>query len=62
MVDRERRINIRVSESEAQMLQELAEAEGVSQSDFLRLYVRRAHAERFSSTSPKPKPKPKPKK
>jgi uncharacterized protein (DUF1778 family) len=59
MVDRERRINIRVSDTEAKMLQELAEAEGVSQSDFLRLYVRRAHGERFGSTPAKPRPKPK---
>lgn len=51
MVDREKRINIRVSEQEAEMLGELAEAEGLSQSDFLRLYIRRAHAERFT---PKP--------
>ena len=49
MVDREKRINIRVSEQEAQMLAELAEREGVSQSDYLRLYIRRAHAEAFGS-------------
>jgi len=47
MVDREKRINVRVSEVEAEMLSVLAEADGVSQSDFLRLYIRKAYADRF---------------
>jgi len=57
MVDREKRINIRVSEQEAEMLAELAEAEGLSQSDFLRLYIRRVHSERFTPKPGKTKPK-----
>ena len=47
MVDREKRINVRVSEVELEMLSVLAEADGVSQSDFLRLHIRKAYAERF---------------
>jgi len=47
MVDREKRINVRVSEVELEMLNVLAEADGVSQSDFLRLHIRKAYAERF---------------
>ena len=47
MVDREKRLNIRIADDEAMMLHELAEAEGVSQSDYIRLFIRRAHAERF---------------
>jgi predicted DNA binding CopG/RHH family protein len=57
MVDREKRINVRVSEAEAEMLNELAEREGVSQSDYIRLFIRRAHAETFGSTKAPRKPK-----
>ena len=57
MVDREKRINIRVSEQEAEMLAQLAEAEGLSQSDFLRVYIRRAHGERFTPKPAKTRPK-----
>lgn len=57
MVDREKRINVRVSEQEAEMLADLAEAEGVSQSDYLRLHIRRAHAERFTPKPAKAKSK-----
>jgi uncharacterized protein (DUF1778 family) len=58
MVDREKRINVRASETEAEMLRELAEREGVSQSDYVRLFIRRAYAETFPSKQPtKPKSK-----
>ena len=35
------------------MVHELARAEGLTASDFLRLYVRRAHAERFGEKKTK---------
>lgn len=57
MVDREKRINVRVSEQEAEMLAELAEADGISQSDYLRLHIRRAYADRFTPKPPKAKSK-----
>jgi uncharacterized protein (DUF1778 family) len=47
MAERNRSINVRVSEEEMAMLAELADADGVSQSDFLRLYIRKSHAERL---------------
>jgi uncharacterized protein (DUF1778 family) len=49
MVDRrrERNLNFRVSEEEADMLKALAERQGLSASDFLRQYIRRAFAETF---------------
>jgi uncharacterized protein (DUF1778 family) len=49
MVDREARINLRASEEEAAMLRALAERDGISASDFLRLYIRRAYREAFGS-------------
>lgn len=55
MVDREKRVNIRVSDIESEMLSVLAEADGVSQSDFLRLYIRKAYAERFPTPPKKSK-------
>jgi len=41
MVARDKRVNIRMSEREVQMLEALAEAEGVGVSEFLRSQVRR---------------------
>ena len=46
---------MRASDEEAAMLHALAEAEGVSQSDYLRLFIRRAHAEKFGDKKPKTK-------
>ena len=57
MVDRGKRVNVRVSDGEMQMLVDLAEAEGLSKSDVLRLFIRRAHAERFGGARPKHPPK-----
>lgn len=41
-------VTLRMAPAEAAMLQELADADGVYQSDVIRLLVRRAHEERFS--------------
>lgn len=46
----------RLTKAEVAMLHDLAEADGVYQSDVIRLLIRRAHAERFGD---KPRPKPK---
>ena len=49
-------VAVRLTKQEAGMLRELAEADGLYQSDVLRLQIRRLHAERFGE-NPKPKPK-----
>ncbi len=59
MVDRPKLLNVRMTEAEIEMIKELAEADGLSQSDIVRQLVRHAHAERFG---PSPRGRPKPKK
>jgi len=49
--DREKKLTIRASEDEITMLQAVAEADGLTSSDVVRQFIRRAHAERFA---PKP--------
>ncbi len=56
MVDRERVLNVRLSDEEVQMLTAIAEQLGLSQSDCVRQWIRRTFAEMFS---PRPKSKPK---
>jgi uncharacterized protein (DUF1778 family) len=46
-MNRPERINVRASSAEVQMLRALAERDGLSGSDFLRLYIRRAYAVAF---------------
>ncbi len=53
MVDRDRHLAIRTSAEEAAMLKALAEAEGISQSDYVRLFIRRSYAEKFGAKKPK---------
>jgi predicted DNA binding CopG/RHH family protein len=48
-IDRDKSFRVRVSEDELRMVQELADAEGLNASDFVRLYIRRAHAEKFGA-------------
>ena len=43
------RFNLRISDKEQDMMNELADAMGVSASDVVRLLVRKEHAERFGS-------------
>ena len=52
LVDREKRLNIRISDEEGAMLHALAEQAGISASDFLRLYIRKAYAVAFPEKSP----------
>jgi hypothetical protein len=49
-------IAVRLTPEEARMLRELSDADGVYQSDVLRLQIRRLYAERFGD---KPRQKPK---
>jgi len=56
MVERNRYVTIRTSDEEAAMLYALAERDGVSQSDYLRLFIRRTYAEVFGDKKP-PKPR-----
>jgi len=56
MVERSRYVTVRTSDEEAAMLYVLAERDGVSQSDYVRLFIRRAYAEAFGDKKP-PKPR-----
>jgi hypothetical protein len=47
MVERDKKLTIRIAEAELSMLEALAEVDGVSQSDYVRLFIRRAYAEKF---------------
>jgi len=47
VVPRTRRLSILISEAEHAMLQDLADAEGVTASDFVRLFIRRVHDSKF---------------
>lgn len=40
-------MRVRMTTAEVAMLRDLADADGVSASDVVRLFIRRAHAERF---------------
>lgn len=48
-----------ISDDEWAMLQALADRDGLTVSDHIRLYARRAHAEAFVSAKPPKRPKPK---
>ena len=53
---RERRLSMLISDEEWDMLQALADRDGLNVSDHVRLYIRRAHAELPPATA-KPPPK-----
>ena len=55
MLERNRALTIRVADEELAMLNDLAESDGVTQSDYVRLRIRRDHAERFGDKKPKRK-------
>jgi predicted DNA-binding protein len=48
-------LSIRVADEEWDKLHALSEAEGVSSSDYVRLFIRRACAEKFADKKPKKK-------
>lgn len=56
MVARDLYLTLRVSEDEREMLRALAEREGVSASDFVRIYIRRAHRDAFGDRPAAPPP------
>ena len=47
MVERTKMVNVRVTDDEDRMLKALAEHQGMTASDVLRQYIRRAFAEAF---------------
>jgi uncharacterized protein (DUF1778 family) len=47
MVDREKMLNVRIADDEDRMLRALAEHQGLTISDVIRQYIRRAFAEAF---------------
>ncbi len=51
-MNRTKRINVRATEAEHRMLGELAEEYGMQQSDVIRLWIRRTHAELFGPPTP----------
>jgi hypothetical protein len=54
---RSKLIAVRLTPAEVAMLKELADADGVYQSDVIRSLVRKEHAARFATVQPKPKKK-----
>lgn len=55
VVDRGRRLSIRIADEERVMLEALADRDGISASDFVRMFIRRAYAEAFGDKPPKVK-------
>lgn len=55
MVNRDYKLNVRMALEEGDMLRKLAERDGISQSDWIRLTVRRAYIAAFGEKPPKPK-------
>lgn len=55
MPEQEHRLNVRLTPDEARLLQALAELDGISQSDWIRMIIRRTFLERFPSERPKAK-------
>jgi len=54
VVDRDKRLSIRIGDEERKMLEALAKRDGLTVSDYVRLSARRAYADAFPA---KPKPK-----
>lgn len=52
---RDERLNLRVGKSEVAMLDALAEVDGLTASDVIRVLIRRTYAERFGDKKPKAK-------
>ena len=57
--DRSERLSVRMSKTEMDMLEKLADAKGVSASDVVRLFIREAHAQQFPEPSFSRQPSPK---
>ena len=50
--ERDKSLRVRVSDAELRMVQELGDAEGITASDYVRLFIRRAYAEKFGEKKP----------
>jgi uncharacterized protein (DUF1778 family) len=50
MANRDRRLSIRIGDEERKMLDALAKRDGLTVSDYVRLFARRAYAEAFPAT------------
>lgn len=48
MVDRDRRLNVRFSDEEMEMLHALAEKRGLTAADYVRQFIREAYESEFS--------------
>lgn len=57
MVDRNRRLNLLISDEEHAMLAALAEKRGITASDVVRMFIRDAYAEAFGDKRPPKKQK-----
>ena len=55
MPDRPRRLSIRIADDEWTMLYALAEADGITASDYIRLFIRREHAKKLRAAPAPPK-------
>lgn len=55
VIERDRKLTIRISDAELTMLEAIADADGVTSSDVLRTFIRRTYAERFPDRKPKTK-------
>lgn len=51
--ERTETLTIRIAQEEKDMLRAVAERDGLSLSDWLRLTIRRAHADAFGASKPK---------
>jgi hypothetical protein len=56
---RSNQLHIMLSDEELTMVRELAEANGLTSSDYIRQFIRREHGALPPATKPKTKPKPK---
>jgi uncharacterized protein (DUF1778 family) len=57
VIERPKRLNVRITHEEWSMLEALADREGMSASDYVRQFIRRAHATAFGDRPQKPRKK-----
>ena len=53
VIKREKRLNILMADDEIEMLRQLADRDGITSSDLIRVFVRRRYEEVFGSTKVK---------
>lgn len=57
MVERDIRLSVKIAAEERAMLQALADRDGISVSDYVRLFIRREYAEMRPAAKPGGKPR-----